>query len=283
MVMKTTLFAIVVASIIVSAVLSVNAEVYVYFAEQPRLCSLESNSHPGQRFSVFVDSGYLTDVIGVTFRIDTERFGPENVLSISTPAGVSIVSGSLFTGITLSFGARALAHDPVLTVELEDHAPYGDVWTRDIELRREAGTINVNDFGTFGWSFDCSGINPAWDVPDTVVVAAGRDASFSFRAVVSMEGYPPNADVVVVDSEGWVSSPFRHMIFASCGWCPWDWTTVIVPVQVPRGVSNGTLDVVTLQMYSFANPIEERTLVLQAIAPIPVRPSTFGAIKAKYQ
>jgi hypothetical protein len=281
--MRRFLFPIVFTFLALVVVPSASSDEFIYVAEEPRLCVLECNAYPGQTFSVYVESGYFTDVTGVTFRIESERFGPEHVQSISTPPGVSIVGGSPFTGISLSFGARALAHDPVLTLTVQGHSAYGDVWTRDNHLIREVGTTNVGEFRTFGWPFDCFGSSPAWDIPDTVVVAVGADANFDFRAVLSTGGYPPNAEVVVFDSEGWIETPFRQDVFASCGWCTWDWTRVVVPVRAPKGVPNDTLDNATLQMYSFGGLIDEQTVVLRAIAPIPVNPTTMGGIKAIYE
>jgi hypothetical protein len=281
--MNKILFPIAVACFELVAVRLVQADEYIYVAEEPRSCVLPCNAYPGQTFSVYVESGGLTDVTGVAFRIESERFGPEQVQSISTPAGVSIVGGSPFTGITLSFAPRALNHDGVLTLTLEGQSAYGNVWTMDNQLLCPGGPVDVGGFCTIGWPFDCFGSSPVWDIVDTVNVAVGDNVSFSFRAVLTSDGYPPNAEVFVSDHEGWIESNFRQDIFASCGWCDWDWTKVIVPVHVSPGVPNGTLDDATLQMYSFGSLIDERTVVLRAAEKTPVKRTTWGGIKAIYK
>ena len=281
--MNRVLFPLAVACFEIVAVPCVQADEYIYVAGEPRTCVIGCIAYPGQTFSVYVDSGDFTDVTGVTFRIESERFGPEQVQSISTPPGVSIVNGSPFTGIMLSFGPRALAHDAVLTLTLEGQSAYGNVWTRDNQLICGGGTVDVWGFCTIGWPFDCFGSSPVWDIPDTVDVVVAENDNLAFRAVLSSDGYPPNAEVIVFDHEGWIESNFRQDVFASCGWCDWDWTRVVVPVRAPKGVTNGTLDNATLQMFSFGSLIDEQTVILRATAGVPVTRTTMGGIKAIYK
>ena len=98
--------------------------------------------------------------------------------------GVSILGGNLFSGIILSFSARALDHEPVLTVELAGHLEYGSVTTRDVSLSRGGSVIDLLDVWTYAVTFDCFGGTVIWDPPDTVDVDVVVDETFVFRAVV---------------------------------------------------------------------------------------------------
>ena len=254
---------------------------YLYMAESPGQCALEST--PAQ-YSIYIHSGDYTDVSGVSFRLECERFGPAQVSLLTTPPGVTIVSGSLFAGIVLAFDTpRALSHDAVLTVHVSGQDVYGSAWTRDAALQRGATVVPLPDFRTEGWPFDCIGTFAHWELPDTVSVPVDEDDAFLFRAVVSTASYPPNATVTIDDPAGWVVTDFNGDVFTQCGYCPWDWTTVTVPTHVPSAVADGTLNEITLIMSSFGAPVDERTVVLRAVKPVATEKRTIGRVKALYR
>jgi hypothetical protein len=268
------------ALLVLSAGPSPAAE-YVYLAETPGECFLEYT--PAQ-YSICIHSGAYSDVTGVSFRLECERFGPAQVSSLTAAPGVTIVGGSLFGGITLAFDApRALAHDAVLTVTVSSQEVYGAAWTKDVVLQRGAVPVALADFRTEGWPFDCIGTFAHWDLPDTVSVPVDRDDAFLFRTVVSTASYPPNATVTIDDPAGWVIADFNDDVLAKCGYCPWDWTTVTVPTHVPSGVADGTLNEITVVMSSFGAPVDERTVVLRAVKPVAAETKTIGGVKALYR
>ncbi len=263
-----------------SAVPAATAE-YVYLAQAPGECTLPTTAP--LEYSVFIHSGAYNDIRGVVLRVDCERFGPADVASVTAPPGVTIIGGDIFNGIELSFGSRALAHDPVLTIHLMSQVPYGDAWTRDVTLLRAAGSLTLPDFATLGWDFDCFGTFVIWNAPDTVSVAVDEDDMFQFDAVVTTGSYPPNATVTVLDPANWLSAPVSEDVYAGCGWCKWDVTTVTVPTHVPAGVVDGTLNEITLRMSSFGGPVGQRTVVLRAVQPVAVEHKTIGAVKAMFR
>lgn len=255
---------------------------YVYLAEAPGECNLEIAS-TSATYSVYVYSDDYADITGVSFRVECERFGPEDITALIVPGDVTIIGGALFDGIELAFSARPLAHDPVLVVEVSGQETHGNAWVRDASLQRGAGSVSVPDFVSAGWPIDCFSTTVIWNAPDTVAVTVGKDDDFQFRAVVSTGSYPPNATVTVDDPAGWLAAPVSEDVHADCGWCLWDITTVTVPTHVPSGVQNGTLNAITLQMSSFGGLVGEHTVVLRAVEPVATGPRTIGGVKAIYR
>lgn len=253
---------------------------YVYFSLQPGTCFYEAGS--GTNCAIYVDSGEYADVSGVSFRLDTEAFGAGDY-TVEAPPGVTIVSGDLLTGIVLSCGARSFAHEPVLLIHLSSPLGVGAAWTRDVSLKRGAVSVPEGDFGTYGHPVDCYGTFANWDAPDTVAVDVDKDDEFSFRSVVTTGSYPPDATLSVVDGAGWVMGPVSESVFAGCGWCDWDWTTVTVPTHLPSNVGDGQLNPVILRMTSYGGVVSERTLVLKAVRSVRAERRTIGAVKAMYR
>jgi hypothetical protein len=152
-----------------------------------------------------------------------------------------------------------------------------------VTLLRAAGAVPVPDFVSFGWDFDCFGTFVIWEAPDTVLVTVDVDDSFRFEAIVTTGSYPPNATVTIDDPAGWVPAPFSGDVYAGCGWCRWNWTTVTVPTHVPQGVVDGALNPIALRVSSFGGVVGERTLVLRAVQRVAVEHRTLGAVKAIFR
>jgi hypothetical protein len=258
------------------------ADEYVYLAQAPGECTLPTGP-ASLEYSLYVHSGDYSDVRGVTLRVECDRFGPADVSSVTPAPGVTIVGGDIFNGIELSFSPRALAHDPILTIHLSSQVSDGDAWTRNVTLLRAAGAVPVPDFVSLGWVFDCYGTFVIWDAPDTVSVTVDKDDGFQFDAIVTTGSYPPNATVTVLDPAGWVSAAVNEDVYAGCGWCQWNVTTVAVPTRVPAAVAEGTLNEITLRMSSFGGLVGERKVVLRAVGPVAVQHKTLGGVKAIYR
>jgi hypothetical protein len=258
-------------------------DVYVYLGDQAGVCFLDLYTPDPQPYAVYVLSGDYTDVSGVSFRIDGDLFGPEDVLSVTTPPDVSIVGGDVFSGIELAFSSRALDHEPVLYMEVSVHDRIGYVVTEDVSITRGGVTEPVPDFYNSRQVFDCFGAAPSWDPPDTVDVRVDRDETFSFKALVSTNDVPAVTMVTATDSEGWIPEPVEEWIHGSCAWCLWDYTLVTVFVHVPQGVADGTLNPVPFQVTSYFRVIGEKTVVLRAVDPTDTRETTWGRVKALYQ
>ncbi len=267
------------AMVFVAVVAPAHADEFVYLAQQPGTCVLNGSN----TYSVYVYSGDYTDVTGMSFRLDCDLFQQQDITSLTLSPGVTIVSGSLFNGIVLAFSARALNHDPVLTVQASNQQVYGNAWMRDVWLVRGAAVVPLADFESVGDPIDCFGDFPIWYPPDTVQVAVDHADEFSFKAILTTGNYPPAASVTIDDPAGWVVSPFYAEVNGGCGWCPWNVTTVTVPTYVPSGVTQGTIHEVTAVFRTYGTPREQRTVVLRAVGPLAVERRTWGSVKALYR
>lgn len=260
-----------------------DTNVYVYVSDRAGACFLGLYSPVPQVYGVYVDSGDYTDVSGVGFRIGGELFGPEQVVSVTTPPDVSIAGGDIFSGITLTFSSRALAHDPVLFIEVSSVADYGNVVTQNVSITRGGGNEFIPDFYTYREVVDCFGSAPNWFPPDTVDVVVDQDESFSFKALVSTNDIPAVTKVIATDANGWIPAPVDQWVHGSCFWCPWDYTLVTVSVHVPKGTADGTLDPVPFQITSYGYVLDEKTVVLRAVEGVATEETTWGRVKALYR
>lgn len=258
-------------------------DVFVYVAEQPEQCLVSGDSYDGQILTVYVESNEYESVAGVRFRVESLGFGPEHVQSLTTPDGMLIASGDISSGITITFSSRGLHHEPVLYIELAGHYGVPGIWTHDVAVLLAGTWESKPDFYVHGFPIDCFSTATLWYPPDTVEVVVDRDELFSFKALVVQGGYPPNGMVSAVDATGWIPAPVEKWVWAGCGYCPWDFTVVTVPVYVPKGVADGTLNPVTFQMFSFGSVISEKTVVLKARNPDAVEETTWGRVKALYR
>jgi hypothetical protein len=245
---------------------------------------MEPLAYDGQEFAVFVLLEDPDDVTGVTLRLETDRFGPDNVDAVTTAAGVTIEDGDIFDGITLAFTSMGEDHEPVLYVTLSGHEDDGYVWTRDVAVHRGAGNKYAPDQITVAHHFDCFGSSPHWDLPaEAVEATVGESEAVTFRAGYQSVGYPQYAEVHVVDKMGWVVDEGPVDVYASCEWCPWSWTTVVVPVYVPEGTPDKTVNEVTVEMHSFGNLVDRQSIVLRASVPVVTEETTWGRVKALYE
>jgi hypothetical protein len=265
-----------------SVVLPAQADNFVYFSEYPAMCAMEPNAYDGQTFSIFMLVDDATGVSGVSFHIDTDRFDAGNVQSVTPRDGVTIVSGNLFDGITLSVDGREFVHRPLLDIVLSGHEPSGYTWTRDIKIIG-GGSKDVSDQVTVAQSGDCFGATPVWDVPDAVDVLIGTPDQFTFMAGMNSGDYPPAADVRVSSADGWIDESAIYDVEVVCGWCPWSGTRVEIPVNVPGDVADDTMNEITVEMYWFGQLTDTRTITLHAIDPVRGEESTWGQVKTLYK
>jgi hypothetical protein len=259
-------------------------EPYVYAARYPRTCFLSPHLSV-QTINIYVASGSVTDVTGVSFRLQTTRFGPADVQSITTPWDVSITSGDIFSGINLIFSSRHLDHDPVLTIEVSVANNYAEVVTQNVYLYRGSVPEPVAPFVTVSEFAGCVGPQPMWYPPAEVELDVDQDDSFCFRAVAETNSDETTGWVEVIDPLGWVPDGFQQQVYAGCGAarCSFNYTAVTVPVHVPSGVPDGTTNVVTVHARVPIGIVAETTITLRAVDPIATRETTWGLIKALYR
>jgi len=257
---------------------------FVYFSEFPAQCALEPSSYAGQTFSVFVLADDLTGVTGLSFRVESDRFDADNVVSVTARPGVTIEGGNIFDGVTLSLDGLELHHTAVLDVVLSGHEAYGETWMRDVELVRGSEAEALPDQCTNAQAFDCFVASPYWEAPDTADAVVGAASALVFLAGLSSGSYPQDGVVHVADEAGWIDEAGTYPVDVACGRCPWSGTVVTVPVTVPQGVPAGTLDEVTLEMYSFGAPVVgSRTVILRAVSSVSTDQTTWGRVKSLYR
>jgi hypothetical protein len=124
---------------------------------------------------------------------------------------------------------------------------------------------------------------PHWDLPGTVESLIGETAILTFRAGYKSVGTLQEANVQVVDAMGWVIDDTPVQVYASCEWCAWSWTTVRIPVYVPEGTADQTLNTVTVEMRSFGNLVDTKSITLKAVTTVATEETTWGRVKALYE
>jgi hypothetical protein len=258
---------------------------YVYFSEAAGSCGPDGID--GWKFHstyyVFVHAPGVRNTTGVRFRLELLAWGPEDIASVEPAPGVVIEEGDPLTGMTLSWPAMEPTHEPALVLTFVDlpptQVPDGPLaWTRDVTLYLSGDEALALDDN---WTIPthCSYTRVFWNRPDTADVVIGRTSAVEVAGVVSGPGYG-GSYLEAADEQGWVQSVSPGFILATCGGCPWDWTTNEVSVEVPEETDQGTLSLLTVQPESFS--VQPAAVWLRAVKPIGVRRTTFGGIKALY-
>ena len=276
---------------VVSAILCVTTQAaaqYVYVSDLPSACVITQLSH-NPAVSVYVHAPELHGVTAVHFRIDTGLFGPEDVDTVRAQPGATIVGGTLFGGMTVQVDPSLLEFTPLVSFEVIPRPPSqsnGDpyaVWTRDVLLFLGSQPMLLDDFASPADLLGhCPGQHCTIAAPDTVSVMIGRPTVFEFEARLT-DPSGIGAGLAVDDEMDWVRAYSPPGLDATCALCPWDWKTVIVVVDVPADVAEGSLS--RTEIYAHWDSVwpEMRTIWLKATGPVPIRKTTLGRIKIKYR
>lgn len=232
------------------------------------------------------DSG----VIGARFRVETDAYGPEDLAAIIPSGGVTIESGTPFDGMMISWTAVPLDHRILLTMILQDNAPSQEhrfespVWTRDTVLFRSVSdSLALDDFRTaILWgSYECLNSVALWEHPDTINVLVAYPSMIQIRGVVRAAPGFEYSDIAIADTRGWVTGWDPGSLTGKCLLCAWDWTTIDITVEIPGGVTSGTLS--TMVATPACCPDHAASLILRAVTTSPVRKASMGSLKALFQ
>lgn len=231
-----------------------------------------------------------TGLIAVMFRLDSNVMGPEDVVGITPEPGVTIGSGDLFTGITVSWSAHEMIHETILTLQTQNNPPYqdpgdylyGQVSTHDITLvTLDHGPVaGLPVTMSAGYVIDCFTNGAQFNPPDTVDVGVGVETHFTFDLVAT--GFSPSVVIEFDDPLGWIASYDPANAWGGCPYCPWDVEHVDVAVVPPAGTPAYTLYTVDLNVL-WGGGSEIVPIVLRTFAPVGTEATTWGKVKALYR
>ncbi len=264
---------------------------WIYCAERAEECFLYCLNHTGcprpDTMFIFI---YANDPIGVTrahFRLEADYPCCDSIQAVIPCPGVSIESGDLSQGMTISFPLRQSGHFKALALAIRHdsqdppvaYSNYGflvyDAWLE----RANAGIVPVSDRRTMPFYPDCSTTWPLWYHPDTVDVGIGARTDVRIRwsvegAYPGMGGWP----VSIADDMGWVGgTTLDFALVTGCLTCPWHVETDYVYIDVPEGTPVGTLNTLAWSAGSGFNCCD--SLVLRAVPPIATEKQSWGKLK----
>jgi len=228
------------------------------------------------------------ETVGGIFRVDTDVFGFEDVVSLVAVNGVTIVSGDLFSGITLSWPATIAKDLELLQLELVDNRPFAGQnavisFLRDTRLKESGGIVRALG-DAFSWvNVDVACYGPAFFFPndDTLDVVTGETQTVTLRYAMPAS-YPVSVSLSFSDARGWtgVHTPasFREQ---KCIVCDWDWRTISLTVTVPAGVAEETIDRVVMRIEG-SELDHSREIYLRTRSRPARQESTIGGLKHRY-
>jgi len=263
---------------------------YVYCADRPGACwyycAFPGCDAPDSMF-IFIRTADSLQVTGAHFQLEATLPECDSIEAVVPCPGVTIESGDLAGGMTVSFAPIQVKHFEVLKIILkktcEDPVPWNKLRfiTRDCSLVTSAAeTIPLADYWTGPVYPDCYYTSLQWFHPDTVNAEIGGRTDVKIQW--SFDGpYFFGCYVTVADEQGWVSDhTFTGVWYTGCGTCSWDIETAHVYVEVPPGTPVGALSRLTVTPEKGASPA---SVVLRAVPGISVRGSTWGDIKSRFK
>jgi hypothetical protein len=247
------------------------------------MTSLFPAPHPPSIKHIYVDCPGVTDAVAVSFRLGSESIGPEDVVSAAPAPGVAIVSGALFSGITLSLPGSALNDLEVMSLELNGNPPYQGGGYEFIHspkiIRANGDTLSLGEAWAFFCCADCFQLNIVWGFPDTADVHIGADSLLRARTVVTALGYW-GCNIEVTDERGWVTGYAPKYIWGDdCGFCAWDSGFNTISISVPAGARDYETSRVTIRPLAAGVAADSTSFYVRAIPPVAVRESSWGSIK----
>jgi hypothetical protein len=275
--MPTLLLRLCAASLLVLLAASPAGAQHLYLSDTPNICAAVGSSAPYD-FYIYAHSPDDANFYQASFRLNTSAFDASDIEFVNPMPGGSILSGDLFSGITVQWIPETLEHLPILEIKLFDTAtPGGEVWVTDATMYRGGGAaVPVEDkLSIISTTFDCDGCAFEVDGPDTADVVVGGTTTVRVFLAAGCPGVVA-APFDVTDSEAWVSAWDPTALWAPdpCDECFWDFYPVDIEVAVPPGTPVGSL--------SDALVAGTGTFVLRATLPVPVENTTWGRIKEMY-
>ena len=252
---------------------------HLYFSDAPNRCAaIGSDPLPDLYFYVYAHSPDDENFWQASFRLDTSAFNASDVEFVNPVAGGAILSGDLFSGITVQWPPQALEHSPLLEIKLFDTAIQGgEVWVRDATMLPFSGPpVPIEDkLSIISSDFHCSYCLFRVDAADTADVIVGSLTTVRVFLAAGCDGAMA-AVFDVIDSQGWVAAwnPTGLYLPDWCGACFWEFRPVDIDVVVPVGTPVGTVSEVLV-----ANT---DTFIARAVAAVSVEEKSWGAIKAMH-
>jgi hypothetical protein len=248
---------------------------HLYLSDAPNLCALVGTTTP-DRFYIYAHSPGDANFEQASFRLNTMAFDASQVESVNPMIGGAILSGDIFSGITVQWIPHELEHWPILEINLIGPAfPGGEVWVTDAEMIPFSGPpVPVEDKRSIICDdFHCSICFYQVDVPDTANAIVGGVTTIPILLGAGCDGALA-AVFDVTDSEGWVDSydPTGLIYPGYCGACFYDKKPVDITVSIPAGTPAGTLSEVLVA--------DTGTFIIRAIEKVPVEDMTWGRMKA---
>jgi len=225
---------------------------YVYMSAVPGTCGMEiMDNFFEQTWHICVHAPDANSV-GVYFWMEAYDFGPEDSVSIISADGVSF-DGDLFTGMTISWGAKTFSHESVLSMHFTDKPPTRNDWYGMIAAFHESklfldsgGSVYLEDVGVQYIHCGHYGGATHFCRPDSFLVYSGQDVVLTFEGIGSAPGPYAAMGIHAVDELGWVGQLTPESLRTKCVFCPWMWTDFKLQVSVPLSASSGTRSSVSI-------------------------------------
>ena len=283
--------AIIVISVFFSTLTAVETRAqFVYFSPYRGVCSIDGVDAwvHHTTYSVYVHAPDVTDAQQVTFRLESDAYGPEDIVSVSPSAGVTIESGDLFSGMQLSIPTGPLEHEELLTItvalnEPQSYGIWNVAWVRDVTLLRASGDAPLPDVQFFLTHCYQSSTWIQWMHPDTVEVPIGSSMIVDLPCLGHSTGGLTGTDLEVSEPLGWVTECTSCAVFVNCGACPWDVQTVKLHVAVPLGTAADTVDEVQITPTGPCCLGSGTTLFIKASQGVATEQTTWGRVKSKFK
>ena len=259
---------------------------YLYLSQYPDGC--EAPSIFNQESKIYLYAPGIPDVMGVTFQIESDCLGPEDLIAFTPESGIFIAGGDLFQGITLYWAPGVFIHSPILTLTFANNPPYQvpddfPVFrtTGVVLLRSTSGNLAIEDcYSYINMNIDCFSLSLRWHIPDTVDVVIDTPTDVQVRYLISAAGMV-GSDLEITDEQGWIKSWNPHSVFGTkCVTCPWDWRSINISIEIPPATPALTLNRVLLQAVDIQ---QTDSFILRANEKIPVEDFTFGRFKALFK
>lgn len=283
----------IIAVIFLATVLG-NAELsaqYLYFSGTPGECVTEDlYVVPADTFHICLHYPEDPGVTRAHFRVETDAYGPEDLATFFPASGVTIESGNPIDGMTLSWTSVPLVHHVLLTMMFEDNPPSQEhrfesqVWMRDAVLyRNPVDSISLADYRTaLLWgTYECLNSIVLWEHPDTMNALIALYSTIQVSGVVRAAPGLEYSDITIMDSSGWVTGWDPPALIGKCLLCDWDWRTIEVAVEIPDGITSGTLS--EMVVTPACCPDQATSLMIRAVTTSPVARTSLGSLKALFE
>jgi len=250
----------------------------VYFSDGPNHCV----NFFGQDYWIFVHSPDDENINRATFDLEVSMSPWAQPVIVPEPGvvvGLADVSTSTWH-FDLAWSPRSLEHEPIVKVLFFELGGFGDQLPTNVTFERGSGEA-VPGYGQ--WSLGCCAscppclVNLYADDPGYAVIGRSTEVPFEWRQIILQVAGGP---ILVSDTEGWVSAwtPGNWGGGYTCDQCFYTRYPGTIVVDVPDDVAVGATSAMTI-----FTSCGSRTFTLEAIEPVPVQTSTWGAVKALFE